>query len=535
MGWQDDSVVSKPAWQNDSVVSGMPKSQEINTNPTAGMTGSEKFIAGVGGGMTNVARGLGQLLGIVSPQDVLAARKLDEPLMQTGAGQAGDIVGNLALTMAPGLAAGKAAMVAARALRIPAAVAPAVAAGGAGALISGATSTVAPDETRLGAAALGAAGGVGGDLAARLVSRVAQPLAQSDAVKALLKNGVVPTVGQSAGASSFLGKIEQKLQSLPVIGDLISGSRNRAVNEFNQAAIGRALPSGASQPNAIGRSGIEYADRILSDGYDDVLNRIGTVKIPPTFASDVANISKDPDIALSPAMRRRLDEIVGQQIMNRNPASSDMTAQVAKRADANLGRLARDYAGSQDGDQRMLGNAIREVQSAWRANIRANAPSPEIAAELDGLNKAFANFVRVERAAGSVGAKDGVFSAAQLNNAVKALDTSSRHGNFAQGRALMQDLTDPAMSTLHATVPNSGSIDRALIAAGIGGTAAGANEYFGGPGYLTALALSPLAFSRAGSRYAIGDLMPGQQYLSSTLRGAAPYASQVGRSWAAEK
>lgn len=67
-------------------------------DPTEGMSTFEKLAAGVGKGMTDMARGAGQVLGLVSRKDVEDARRLDAPLMKTTAGQFGNVVGNLALT-----------------------------------------------------------------------------------------------------------------------------------------------------------------------------------------------------------------------------------------------------------------------------------------------------------------------------------------------------------------------------------------------------------------------------------------------------
>lgn len=78
-----------------------PAAQPMPTyDPTEGMSGGQKFLAGVGKAMTDVGRGAGQMLGLVSREDVARSRALDAPLMRTGAGMVGNIAGNVA-TMAP--------------------------------------------------------------------------------------------------------------------------------------------------------------------------------------------------------------------------------------------------------------------------------------------------------------------------------------------------------------------------------------------------------------------------------------------------
>lgn len=71
-------------------------------DPAAGQGGVNNFLTGVGKAAYDAARGLGQVVGLTSREDVAAARKADEALMNTGAGMAGDITGNIALMLAPG-------------------------------------------------------------------------------------------------------------------------------------------------------------------------------------------------------------------------------------------------------------------------------------------------------------------------------------------------------------------------------------------------------------------------------------------------
>lgn len=77
-------------------------------DPTEGMTGTQKFLAGVGKGMVDMGRGVGQMIPVrrngewdtlVTREDVARARELDAPLMQTGAGVAGNVTGTLATAL----------------------------------------------------------------------------------------------------------------------------------------------------------------------------------------------------------------------------------------------------------------------------------------------------------------------------------------------------------------------------------------------------------------------------------------------------
>lgn len=72
-----------------------PKAPEVY-DPTEGMTTAQKFLAGTGKAFVDVGRGVGQMMGLVSREDIQRARELDAPLMRTTAGTVGNVLGNVA-------------------------------------------------------------------------------------------------------------------------------------------------------------------------------------------------------------------------------------------------------------------------------------------------------------------------------------------------------------------------------------------------------------------------------------------------------
>lgn len=99
-----DAIVEFPANMPDAEIAKIlaqqfrPKQPEYD--PTEGMTTTQKVLAGIGKGMVDVGRGIGQTFGLVSQEDIARARELDAPLMRTGAGQVGNVIGTAA-TLAP--------------------------------------------------------------------------------------------------------------------------------------------------------------------------------------------------------------------------------------------------------------------------------------------------------------------------------------------------------------------------------------------------------------------------------------------------
>lgn len=547
----DGAVVDLPDELTPEMAQRLRAYQESETRKQGGqmalegMSGTEKFLTGVGKGMTDVGRGVAQVFGMGDQQAIDEAKQRDAPLTNTGAGMAGEIAGNLAVTALPGVGVGGLAAKAAGAV-LPAFVAPTAAAAATGGAISGLTTPVATGDSRIGAVGTGAAGAAIGDVAMRGAARLAQPIMQSPQVKKLLGEGIVPTPGQAVGNDTLPGRVEQKIESIPVIGDIIQSAKQRATGELNVAQIKRSVPAAdAAKIITGGRFGIQKAEQILSDGYDDVLSRIPKVTPTPSFVSSISTVVQDPDLALSPQAQNKLLNIVKMQFRGRpgvNQATGEMDGELAKKVDSTLNRLARDYSGSKDAEERSIGLGLRVIQGQWRDSIRQSAPDAATAARLDALNKAYANFVTTERAASYVGTKEGVFTASNLQTAVKASDPSVRKKAFAEGRARGQDLSDPAKHILTDTVRNSGTMDRGLMAAllaegGMGGGIAADQRYNEGrlTPYIAGIAAAPLVYSRAGSRYMVGDLIPGQQGLAAALRAMAPAGAQVGRAAAEYK
>ena len=77
-----------------------PKPEPETYDPTEGMSTTDKVLAGIGKGMTDIGQGVGQAFGLVSRDDVAQKRATDAALMNTGAGKTGNFIGNAAV-MAP--------------------------------------------------------------------------------------------------------------------------------------------------------------------------------------------------------------------------------------------------------------------------------------------------------------------------------------------------------------------------------------------------------------------------------------------------
>jgi hypothetical protein len=159
-------------------------------------------------------------------------------------------------------------------------------------------------------------------------------------------------------------------------------------------------------------------------------------------------------------------------------------------------------------------DTLQDVRTALQNNLERVAP--EARAGVRAADEATANLARIRQASQYTGtsARGGVFSPADLNRAVQGMDTSAGNRQFARGDALMQDLTDPAMTVLPQTVPDSGTPIRSLFTlGGIGGAASATNM------------VTPEGLMVAGGVAAAGSALyspPVQGLLNAIYRASTP-------------
>lgn len=297
------------------------------------------------------------------------------------------------------------------------------------------------------------------------LGRVLSPQTSAE-VRALADQGVELTPGQIFGGG--FKKIEEGLKSIPVAGDIVAGAEKRAIESFNRATINEALkPIGQTIPKSlVGRDAIQFADDAIGKSYNKYLTKID-LNADNELLQDLATITTKAFQELPQARADQLNTIIGNTILDRMKGQIKGTAW--KSIDSDLGRLASNYINSQSGDERLLGAAIKETQLSVRNLLeRAN---PKFANEIGKTNRAFADFLRVQKAASSIGAQEGVFSPNQLLSATRALDESLRKGKFAKGEARLQGTAETAKKVMGANLPDSGTAYRGLTGAGVLGGA----------------------------------------------------------------
>lgn len=350
-------------------------------------------------------------------------------------------------------------------------------------------------------------------------------------VRALMAEGITPTTGQILGGG--FKRAEEGLSSVPILGDFIKSAQTRAVESLNRAAINRALtPIGDALPADLkGREAIQYAKDALGDKYDNLLPKL-TVQADPVWTGQISNLKQMvQNSAINPNVKPLFDKIVDGDILSKFQGQGAVTGETLKNIQTDLNNTIKRYSVSTDADQVLVAQALKEVRSNLLDLIRRS--NPQSAAELKAIDTGYANFKRVEKAAGLVGSEEGVFSPAQLQSAVRAADRSKDKGQFATGNALMQDLSETGKTVLGNKLPDSGTPYRGMLPILLGG-GAGAAGY---PALAAGMLAGPALYSAPGQRMAATLLTQrpaGANALANQFRGneraklAALMANQAG-------
>ena len=355
----------------------------------------------------------------------------------------------------------------------------------------------------------------------------------SPQIQNLMNEGVVPTTGQILGGG--YKRAEEGLSSVPIIGDFIKNAQSRAMADVNRVAFNRALtPIGEKLPEGVvGRDAVQFVSEKLDDAYGKLLPKMNVLQDAP-FQANISNLKNlVSNGAIDPKAVSFFNNWLDNNVLNKFQGQGSVGGQTLKQVQSDLRETINRLSASTDADQRLIGDALKETQDQIRQLVTRN--NPQYAKELKSIDTGYANFKRVERAASGLGAEEGIFSPAQLQNAVKAMDRSKDKSKFAKGDALMQDLSESAKTALGNKVPDSGTPYRSMMAAL---AASGGAGVAGFPGVAAGIVASPLLYSQAGQnamaslltkRPAFANALANQLSTSEKAKLAALMASQAGQ------
>jgi len=386
-------------------------------------------------------------------------------------------------------------------------------------------------------ALVGAGGGIIGTGLGRTVANVVGPNLDA-AVKKLIGEGVNLTPGQMMGGMAQ--RIEDRMTSIPLLGDIIQSSRSKGIEEFNKAAYKRALePIGGKVPESTGRAGMESVKNQLSQAYNDLLPKL-TYKPDNQFLNNITTLEKEIT-GINPQDAQKVASVINDVVSSRLDKNGEIKGEVFKVIEEKLGGLAKTYRASADADQKLMGDAYATALGELRQNLSRN--NPQYAEQLNKINTGWANFARL-RGAGSMANTAEMFTPNQLAAAVKSADKSAGKGATATGNALMQDLSDAGVQVLPGKIPDSGTAGRSAINSALGALLGGGGAYTAqthpvATGTAALLGTALAAPYMPGGRNLItmlgGKRPESIQKLADLIRESSPYLAAPGAQKAVEK
>jgi hypothetical protein len=330
----------------------------------------------------------------------------------------------------------------------------------------------------IGGAGLGAGGSAIGQGLARGLGAAVGGAQISDAARTLRNEGVPISVARQMG----LGRAEDTLQSIPIVGDM---SRARQLDSFqglNQAMLRRAGEPIGFNPTRIGREGVEDFGQARSQAYTDAVQGVDA-PLDATFIERMQpiegmmqNMSRQNRGQLAESLRDAL------QI----PADAgQITPQQFQDAMSNLRALRANAKGVMPNSAQTLRKAATTTMDALE-DAMGRAGGQDVIEGLQRANMAnrgvnVAENAILDRAA--IGTQAGQPNLATPAQWMGALRQSERRG-YGDLPA-MRDLATAGQEVLPSVVPNSGTADRAIAAGllgsvGLGAGLGGAGGFAGG-------------------------------------------------------
>jgi hypothetical protein len=342
-------------------------------------------------------------------------------------------------------------------------------------------------------AATATLGSAGGQLIGKGLQKGFQGVTDP-AVQYLTQRNIPLTIGQTLGNRGVAGRMVNKMESVPILGDMLARNRMDGLKAFEREAINDVIAPLGGRVTTGGADGLKTAQDAVSQAYTDALS--GVVVRPdaqfladsgaalnagravPKFGEDfnfMVNKEVDPLISAP--------QLDGRQIQSALQSTGRIRSNFASNPDAMAG-----YAADAAGD---LGDSISGMVSRQ---------APDVMPAYNRANQAFRGLVPFENARIS-GLNQEAITPAQLARATTS-NTKNFGGRGAAARGdNLTDLMRYGQEVLPPTIPNSGTADRnagilsMLLPAAVGGGAITLDQFTAAPSYVTAPLMALAALS----------------------------------------
>ena len=326
----------------------------------------------------------------------------------------------------------------------------------------------------------------------------------TDEARKLLKKGVPLTIGQSLGGTAKM--TEEAIAGIPIMGGVVKAAQRDAAEGFNRQVFNEALAPIGEKISAgkVGSDAFEEAISKISKRYDDIIPNVG-VEIAESGEQIANRLSNQISPLMLPELKRILARELDQRVVN-----GRLSGEAFKKAQSAIRTKAYKMSRSSDAFQQELGEALSAVSFEITASLKN--VSPELAGKLAKTDTAYSRLVPLQSAAIKGEAREGVFTPAQLQQAIK--QDEGMTSRLAKGQAPLQELARAGRATVGEQLGDSGTATRNFVTNLLMGGGAGATVGMPTTGAIVGGGLSALYTSP----------------MQSALRTSLPAIGRVGRS-----
>lgn len=488
--------------------------------PTSGMSIPDKLAAGAGRGIVHTGRSLGNLVGLVPDSVMTDEKKIDAPLMATGAGKVGNLIGESAVTAPLGMGASQGLSMAGK-LGASLAANPVVNSAVQGGVQGLATADPGDRGMSTGIGTL-TGGALGVNQA--LVSKLVNGLKRTPDAQSLLDKGVSLTPGQMNPGGTW-NQFENALEHAPVAGPLVKSARDNAEHQFQAVAIGQGAAPGSAplKPSGNIQDLLQQAYDSYKPLYDQAKGFPVAPKIMRTNGPDVPLNATFAAAAKAPGVPSSLQKSENSWLQDRltqlpqNPQSEDL---LQLRSDIRQrGRMANLKT---DTDSGHVANIAGRAEQGVTAALNSQLP-PEPLAALARADSNYGNYKIIENAVAK--SKDNLAGLTPQKLSQSIYEATQDPSYARGGGGPLRELAQQGTNVFQEVVPPNGKSVAALSLGAAGLALHPAVTGVAGTG-MGGLVLTP-----AGRALAAGQTGPQQtaQKLVSALRASTPdYARNVG-------
>lgn len=292
----------------------------------------------------------------------------------------------------------------------------------------------------------GAVFGAGGQKVAEVAGDVLNPLIRKSE-ETMRELGVRGTVGQKLGEP--IKALEEFAQNLPLVGTAIENQRQKVLFDFNKGIINKALSKIKTKlpADAVGRDAVQFAVDQVDTAYDDVLSRM-SFSLTPKETSNILGALNKATLP-SPGQRQVVEGILNKVMLDKFPPSGVITGQQIKSIESDLRKESIKYLSSNSASDRDIGDALQMVLKELKKDIYDQ--NQKLTPILRRIDSAYGDLAVMKMAAANTGAKSGVFTPKQYQQAVRQADQTRKKTRFAMGLARGQKEAEAAVEMIGET------------------------------------------------------------------------------------